>query len=196
MATKKRIAWNKGKKFPEWSGKNHHFYGKHHSAETKEKISNSRKGKISWWLGRHHSENTKKKISIKGRKNKYINCTLCGKKFYVSPSVENNGRKYCSRKCYFLTRCGSGNHNWNNGSSRYYKTGYYSSEYKNWRRSIFIRDEFTCQKCNKKHTYITAHHIKSFAKYPRLRFNINNGVTLCEECHKKTDNYGGRNKKK
>ena len=43
-ALKGRVAWNKGKKFPEWSGENHPFYGKHHTEETKQRISETKKG--------------------------------------------------------------------------------------------------------------------------------------------------------
>lgn len=61
-----------------------------------------------------------------------------------------------------------------------------SKEYSNWRRDVFIRDRFTCQNCGITHTYIEAHHIKPFSKFPELRLDINNGLTLCEECHNKT----------
>ncbi len=70
-------------------------------------------------------------------------------------------------------------------------------EYRNWRRKVFERDNFECQNCSQKRgKYITAHHIKSWAKYPKLRYNISNGVTLCEICHSRTDNYKGRANKK
>lgn len=87
------------------------------------------------------------------------------------------------------------NPNWNGGTSRGYKTGYYSTEYKNWRKAVFERDDYACQECGWR-GYITAHHIKSFAHYPELRYDINNGKTLCEHCHSLTDNYKGRNKKR
>lgn len=83
--------------------------------------------------------------------------------------------------------------NWKGGTSRAYKTGYYSAEYKEWRKKVFERDSFTCQECGAT-GYVTAHHIKSFANYKELRYELANGVTLCEECHSKTDNYKGRNK--
>lgn len=83
---------------------------------------------------------------------------------------------------------------WKGGISRAYKTGYYSEEYKDWRMKVFTRDNWICQVCQKVGGYLTAHHIKSFAHYPELRFDVNNGITLCEECHKLTDNYRGRNK--
>ena len=69
-------------------------------------------------------------------------------------------------------------------------------KYIDWRNKVFKRDNYTCQDKNcksKKGCYIEAHHIKSWVKYPKLRYLISNGLTLCLICHKKTDNY--KNKK-
>ena len=64
-------------------------------------------------------------------------------------------------------------------------------EYKEWTNSVLERDKHTCQECGETEGVI-AHHIKSYAYYPELRFDIDNGLTLCEPCHSKTDNYKGR----
>lgn len=57
-------------------------------------------------------------------------------------------------------------------------------EYKVWRIAVFERDNYTCQNCGVKGARLQAHHNKPWAKYPKDRYDINNGVTLCEKCHK------------
>ena len=75
-----------------------------------------------------------------------------------------------------------------------------SYKYRIWREAVFERDNYTCQECgakcgNGKRVILNADHIKPFAYFPKLRFDINNGRTLCIECHKKTDTYMGRSHK-
>ena len=57
-------------------------------------------------------------------------------------------------------------------------------EYNEWRTLVFERDNYTCCHCNKAGGILNAHHIKPYKEYPEERTNINNGITLCIECHK------------
>lgn len=56
-----------------------------------------------------------------------------------------------------------------------------------WRRAVFKRDNYTCQKCKVRGGSLESHHIKSYANFPKLRYKVSNGVTLCIVCHKKVD---------
>jgi 5-methylcytosine-specific restriction endonuclease McrA len=74
-----------------------------------------------------------------------------------------------------------------------------SSKYRQWRFNIFTRDDYTCQVCRKRGGYIHVHHIKLFsqilvenhikiledAKNCEELWDIDNGLTLCKECHLK-----------
>ncbi|MEY3429422.1 MAG: hypothetical protein RI930_249 [Pseudomonadota bacterium] len=65
---------------------------------------------------------------------------------------------------------------------------------KKWRYLVFKRDGFVCQAKNcfeKKGLH--AHHIKEFAKYPELRLEVSNGLTLCKSCHNKIHSKRGKN---
>ncbi len=69
-----------------------------------------------------------------------------------------------------------------------------SRKYNNWEKSVISRDGSVCKKCgyNKK-KHLVAHHILNFATYPKLRFDINNGVTFCRmKCHKEFHHIYGR----
>jgi len=51
-----------------------------------------------------------------------------------------------------------------------------------WRREVYRRDNNTCQHCGAT-VGLHAHHILSYNEYPELRFDIDNGITLCTVCH-------------
>ncbi len=63
------------------------------------------------------------------------------------------------------------------------RPGMNSAGYKKWRLDVFKRDEFTCVCCDETGKRLHAHHILGFKKYPSMRLEIKNGVTLCKECH-------------
>lgn len=52
-----------------------------------------------------------------------------------------------------------------------------------WRRKVYERDDWTCQICHVRGGDIVAHHKNSWNAYPDERFNVDNGVVLCEKCH-------------
>lgn len=74
-------------------------------------------------------------------------------------------------------------------------------EYREWRRNVFQRDKYICQCCgahnykgNKCSIKLNAHHIYNFKDNKEKALDINNGITLCENCHIKFHSlYGKKN---
>ena len=69
------------------------------------------------------------------------------------------------------------------GSASERETAMGRKEYKDWRKAVFMRDSYTCQRCNKRGGRCVAHHIKPWAAFPEIRYDVSNGETLCEQCH-------------
>jgi 5-methylcytosine-specific restriction endonuclease McrA len=59
--------------------------------------------------------------------------------------------------------------------------------YVRWRNAVLARDEYRCRhcgrQCRKHEKGLAAHHIRSYASEPDLRFDLDNGLTLCRRCH-------------
>ena len=75
--------------------------------------------------------------------------------------------------------------NWQGGKTKEANKIRNSIEYKNWINNILKRDNYTCQKCGKKGIFLHIHHIKHFADNKKQRLNLDNGITLCVDCHSK-----------
>lgn len=144
--------------------------------EWKKKMSESAKGKIPWNKGKTgiYTDETIKKIKI-GRKKQIITEEQRKKQSLTMKRLVSEG------KC----------HLWKGGISPVHKALRKTLEYKLWREAVYKRDNFTCVLCGSdKSGNLEADHIKSFSSHPELRFAIDNGRTLCRECHRKTDTFG------
>lgn len=85
---------------------------------------------------------------------------------------------------YDVHRFGNKNPNWKGGSHNDAYIIRHSKEYQNWRERVFKRDNYTCQCCGDSSGHnLEAHHIENFSDHEELRFDINNGITLCKNCH-------------
>lgn len=197
--SKGHIVWNKGltreidKRVAQYGDKH---IGKHHSEETKRKIGIMNKGHT-------HTLKTKLKMS-KSRKGKQT--WAKGKHWFNNFDYGMKGKHHSlesKKKMYESSRKAEKSNLWRGGVTSIIGLLRKSYKYRQWRSDIFTRDNFICQRCNKKGGILNAHHIEAFNKIVKENnikyieealnceelWNINNGITLCLECHIKTDNY-------
>ena len=117
---------------------------------------------------------TDKVRGIRPRIRVEIDCAVCGERFETVPS-KIGIRKFCSKTCYLMAH---------RTILENIKQLRDSEEYKIWRIMVYKRDNFKCQSCGKVGNNLEAHHIKPISLHPELIFSLENGITLCEDCHK------------
>jgi len=128
------------------------------------------------------------------------NIPECGHEWEVIPN--NLLRKTGCPVCALLNRMGENAPNWNfNLTDEERISGRFlnAPEYREWRNNVFERDNYTCQCCgDDKGGNLNAHHLDGYDWCEEKRIDVNNGVTLCEECHNNFHyiyGYGGNTKK-
>ena len=151
-----------------------------HSKETIEKI---RLGAIKRWA----DPEQKKKHSM-SQKNRFKNSDNHPRGMLGKKHSEHTLKLFSKQRLGKLI--GEDNPNWRGGTTKEAQKIRTSKRYKRWRSSVFFRDNYTCTECGSYGGELNADHIKPFALYPELRFDVSNGRTLCVPCHKKTPAYG------
>lgn len=180
------------KTFLNWYKRNkHHTCSRECSDNLKKKLSikKCKYCNIDFYSKSH--QNKKKYCSIicssKAQdKKEILNCKICNKEYKVS-KCRVGISKFCSKKClskhtgYLASlRIGSLNKNYKGFDDTKRKN---KSKLKSWANVIKNRDK-SCKKCNSI-VNLQSHHIKSYSKYPELRFDLENGILLCNICHAK-----------
>lgn len=139
--------------------------------EVREKMRQAKlKNPTNYWLGKHRSQETKEKL-----------------------------RKSIAK----VVKRGSDCNFWKDGSTSLMDQIRHSVEFREWRDFVYKRDNYICSECKQIGNKLNAHHIVSFASIVHKNkiktieearncyelWDINNGVTLCYECHKKTESF-------
>jgi len=113
-------------------------------------------------------------------------CATCGSHIKSTHSKNGKRQRFCSKECYTTWQASSANANQNHPNWRggYNRDDRYKQETRTWRKAVYERDSYTCRRCAVKGGRLNAHHLKCWSEYPDERYNVDNGVTLCSECHK------------
>lgn len=154
------------------------------SPEHRAKTSAANKGKV-------RSAQSRLNISLAHRGSKLSE----EHKAHIKASA--GGWKHSPEMCAHLSKINKGKHHSEEAKAKMRAShqrrwaGHISADprrvefYEVWRREVLKRDKRTCQRCGKVGGKLHAHHIKPWAAFPELRYEVSNGKTLCANpCHK------------
>lgn len=138
-------------------------------------------------LGRKASELTKQKMSasmtgikkgpITDEHRKNMSLAKLGKAHILSEEGKQSFRAKMK---------GANNPKWIKDRTKLVKSEkkHLDGRYREWMKSVKNRDNWTCRiadvKCNGR---LEAHHILRWSKFPKLRYEVNNGIALCAFHH-------------
>jgi len=153
---------------------------KPHSEETKRKLSNLKKGKpfsgVSFdWTGKKHTEEHNRKIGLKSIGRKHTEET----KLKIKEA-------HLGEKNAMFGKYASEHHLWKKDRNQVVKSEkkHLDGRYKEWMLAVKRIDNWKCKISNKDCCgRLEAHHILNWKDYPELRYDINNGITLCHAHH-------------
>jgi 5-methylcytosine-specific restriction endonuclease McrA len=130
--------------------------------------------------GEWRKQNFKREANPNFRGGTLKKCASCNTEFWAKPALEH--QKFCSKPCADkdgFRYTGKEHPNYREDARRKNRSG---SHHK-WVNEVISRDKAICQHCGAKDIELHAHHIKSYKDHPDLRFNVENGLTLCFKCH-------------
>jgi 5-methylcytosine-specific restriction endonuclease McrA len=130
-------------------------------------------------LGKKHTKETIKKMTKRKHAPDCICVTCLAKRHELTEEIRKKMSSAQKGK-----RRGPLASNWKGGVSELSHLLRTSSDYKEWRKTVFERDHYTCAVCNKYGKRICVHHIIPLKVAPLFRYDLSNGITLCTDCHK------------
>ena len=161
------------------------------------------KGHRGFWLGKKkpHTQKTKDKIreallghSVSAETREKIGLAHIGNKYSVGLKRSEEMKEKISQtlkrkgiepKVKFIG-VGKNSARWITDRTQLQKSDRHlgDSASNDWRKRTYVRDRWKCRISNKDCSgRIEAHHILNWVDYPELRYEINNGITLCHAHH-------------
>lgn len=126
-----------------------------------------------------------------------VTCENCGQGFKKPLGKSHFSIHFCNNECKWMYRAknlkwsnhknqyGEKNPAWKGGRTKKVIRMRNNSLYEIWRTMVYERDKYICRRCNDPKKYnLNAHHIIPVSLRIELMYDLDNGITLCEDCHR------------